>query len=141
MARVWNLTAAQRKVAELIALGDPDTSRSYSKKEACELAGVSRTSLYDWLNHNKEFVEYISYVADMGMESRVGEYYRKIDWLIFDNPRGPSVKALELVLKAMGKLKDNVKVDATVNDVQTIDSKTNDELSAELEKMKKDAGL
>lgn len=135
------MTAKQKKVAELLALGDPDKEfATLTKVEICERCELARSTLYSWLA-TPDFVDYINYIADKSAEARIGDYYRQIDKLIFENPRGPSIKALELIMRSLGKLKSDAKVELNVNDNKDVGSKTNDELMDEIAKMKEELGL
>jgi transcriptional regulator with XRE-family HTH domain len=146
MANVWdNLTAKQRQVAELIALGDPDNDFvTYSKVEICQITGVARSTLYQWLK-NESFNAYIEYLCDQSAKAKLAAYDRALDSLIFvkgtdanGRERRPSVKALELAYKRLGKLKEVSKIDATLETSKSISDLSNDELDNELEQLRRE---
>lgn len=135
--REWdNLTAKQRKVAELLALGDPETFETYTKMEVCELTGTPRSTLYEWLK-KEEFNNYVEYLCDQSVKHKLAAYDKQLDKLIFSEK--PSVKALELAYKRLGKLKEAIKLDATMQENKDISEKSLDELQAQIEELKRQA--
>lgn len=111
-----NLTAQQRKAAEIFATNDV---HGMTVAEVAKAVGVSERTLYRW-KQNRDFIAYQNEIAETCMEDFLAEAYNVLKGL---TRRGRSehvkIKALELVLKNRGKLTDVQKVEATVEDNRT----------------------
>jgi len=130
--RILNLTPQQRKAAELIAFNEE--GRTY-KAIAAEL-GVSDVTLNRW-RANPDFAYLVNEFADQIMESFVAEAYKDLRKLSRGaKSDGSKLKAIELILKNRGKLRD-VK-DANIN---VTDERTTDAILEEVDSLKTRLGM
>ena len=134
MSREWNLTSLQKKVAEKIAVGNPETFEPYTKVQICEETGVSRSTLYEWLK-NPEFTNYIEYVSDVYLRSKIPDVDKKLIDAVL-NGRANS-RLMETFYKRLGKLRENVKLDATLEESKSISELSADEMDKKLEELKR----
>ncbi len=131
-----NLTAAQRKAAEILATND---IHQMTMAQVAETVGVSDRTLYRW-KQDEDFVGYQNEVAERSMEDFLAEAYNILKGI---TRKGRSehvkIKALELVLKNRGKLTDVQKVEAKVEDLRTDEQIQQDieELQKELEEIER----
>lgn len=125
-----NLTAAQRKAAEIIATND---IHQMTNAQVAEAVGISERTLYRW-KQDEAFVGYQNEVAERSMEDFLAEAYNILKAI---TRKGRSehvkIKALELVLKNRGKLTDVQKVEAKVEDLRS-----NEQIEADIEELQKE---
>lgn len=116
--RILNLTPQQRKAAELIAFNEE--GRTY-KAIAAEL-GVSDVTLNRW-RANHDFAYLVNEFADQIMETFVAEAYKDLRKLSRGaKSDGSKLKAIELILKNRGKLRDVKEANVNVTDERTTDA-------------------
>lgn len=130
MAKQWDLTKEQRQLAELLALGDPETGDSLTIVDACKRNGTSRSTYYEWLHRNEDFTEYMNYIADKAMMTRIAKYDRRLDDIIMSDKTNENavIKAISEAYKRSGKFKDNMQVDVNVGE-KTVSEKSDEELA------------
>lgn len=129
MAKQWDLTQEQRTLAELLALGNPETSESLTVVDACRLNNTSRSTYYHWIHNNEDFTEYMNYVADRAAMARIAKYDQRLDHLIMNSDNeNVVVKAISEIYKRTGKFKSDTQVDVNVNDNRSIADVSDDEL-------------
>lgn len=138
MAREWNLTSQQKKVAEKIAIGDPETFAALPKTQICEETGVSRSTLYTWLK-NDEFTGFIEYVSDIYIRSKIPDVDKKLIDAVLNGKANS--RLIETFYKRTAKLRENVKLDATVEGNKSMSEKSNEDLAKEIATLRREAGL
>jgi ACT domain-containing protein len=126
------LTKLQRDMAELLQLGDPETGEHYSVVKACEKLGIARSTYYEWTK-KESFVQYMDYLADMALKSRIGKYDRILDQLATNSKNEKIViDAINTLLKRAGKFKNEVNLNANIEDSRSITELSTDELRRRL---------
>lgn len=136
--REWNLTAKQKQVAELLAIGDPDNNfQTYSKVEICEKTSTPRSTLYVWLQ-NEEFVAYKEYLSDLYIRSHIAEVDRKLINQLLSTSTLNS-RLAEIFYKRTGKLKMDGKIEVDVNETRDISEKSLEELFADVQRLRDEA--
>ena len=114
----YDLTPQQLKAVELIAYNE--TGRQY-KEIAAEL-GISDVTLFRWRSH-PEFVRAVNDIADQIMEAYLNDAYRHLRTLSRTaKSDGSKLKAIELILKNRGRLKDVQDVTQHVTDERTTEA-------------------
>ena len=116
--RILNLNPQQRKAAELIAFNED--GRSY--KAIADEVGVHENTLRAW-RANPDFAYLVNEYADQIMESFVAEAYKDLRKLSKGaKSDGGKLKAIELILKNRGKLRDVKEANVNVTDERTTDA-------------------
>lgn len=135
----WDdLTSRQRTFAEHLVLGD-ENGESFTKVDLCNKLGIPRSTAYEWLKL-ESMQRYMEYLSTARIKTKLSDYDKKLEELIFNNPRGPSVKALEIVYRRVGGLKDNTRMEVEVETDNDMSNKSNEQLMSEIEELKKLAG-
>ncbi len=112
--RILNLNAQQRKAAELIAFNE--TGRTMT--EIAAEVGVTPGCLSKW-KANPDFAYLVNEYADQIMECFVAEAYKDLRKLSRGaKSDGSKLKAIELILKNRGKIRDVQDVTAKVEDTR-----------------------
>lgn len=128
----YNLTAQQMKAVELIAYNDE--GRTY--KAIAQEVGVTEQCLIRW-RAQPDFVRAVNDIAESIMESFMVDAYRDLRKLSRGaKSDGSKLKAIELILKNRGKLRD-VR-DTTVS---VTDERTTDAILSEVDSLKVRLGL
>ena len=128
----YNLTAQQLKAVELIAYNDE--GRTY--KTIAQEVGITEQCLLRW-RAQPDFVRAVNDIADILMDAFLVDAYRDLRKLSRGaKSDGSKLKAIELILKNRGKLRDVKDITATVEDFRT----TEDILS-EVDALKERLGL
>jgi predicted transcriptional regulator len=130
--RILNLTPQQRKAAELMAFNE--TGRP--QKEIAMEVGVSEVTLSRW-KAEPDFAYLVNEFADQIMETFLAEAYKDLRKLTkgakSDNAK---LKAIELILKNRGRMKDVSDVTAHVED-----TRTTEDILTEVDSLKQRLGL
>ena len=128
----YNLTAQQLKAVELIAYNDE--GRTY--KTIAQEVGISEQCLLRW-RAQPDFVRAVNDIADTLMDAFLVDAYRDLRKLSRGaKSDGSKLKAIELILKNRGKLRDVKDITATVED-----SRTTEDILTEVDTLKERLGL
>jgi hypothetical protein len=128
----YNLTAQQLKAVELIAYNDE--GRAY--KTIAQEVGITEQCLLRW-RAQPDFVRAVNDIADSLMDAFLVDAYRDLRKLSRGaKSDGSKLKAIELILKNRGKLRDVKDITATVED-----SRTTDDILTEVDALKERLGL
>lgn len=128
----YNLTAQQMKAVELIAYNDE--GRTY--KTIAQEVGITEQCLLRW-RAQPDFVRAVNDIADTLMDAFLVDAYRDLRKLSRGaKTDGSKLKAIELILKNRGKLRDVKDVTATVED-----SRTTEDILGEVDALKARLGL
>ena len=130
--RILNLTPQQRKAAEMLAFNE----EGRSQKSIAEEIGVSENTLTKWKGV-PDFAYLVNEFADQIMETFLAEAYKDLRKL----SRGAKsdsakLKAIELILKNRGKMKDVADVTAKVED-----SRSTEDILSEVDALKQRLGI
>lgn len=104
------LSASQKKCAELIVMKDVN---KMNMNDIAEEIGVNRSTIFRW-KQNKEFNDYMNSLADEFQRSFLADAFGELRKIMAYGKPHEKLKAIELILKNQGKLKDNAEVTATV---------------------------
>lgn len=119
------LSPEQRKAAELMATRDIN---EMTIEQIAEVVNVSERSIYRW-KKEQDFITYQNELAEDLMQEFITEAYSELRKIVRTSEAGLKLKALELVLKNRGKLKQEQDVKVEVA------AKTNEEINAEIAEM------
>ncbi len=130
--RTLNLTPQQRKAAELLAFNEEGrTNRDIARE-----VGITEQTLYRW-KALPDFAYLVNEYADQIMETFLAEAYKDLRKLTkrakSDNAK---LKAIELILKNRGRMKDVADVTAKVED-----TRTTEDILSEVDSLKQRLGL
>jgi predicted transcriptional regulator len=130
--RILNLTPQQRKAAELIAFNED--GRPF--KDIAAEVGVHPATITRW-HADPDFAYLVNEYADQIMETFMAEAYKTLRKMSKGaKSEGAKLKAIELMMKNRGKLKDVQ--DATVN---VTDERTTDAILDEVDSLKARLGM
>ena len=116
--RKLGLSATQKKACELLIMKD---SNKMSNEDIAEAVGVDRSALYRW-KQKKEFNDYLNNLADEFQRSFLSEAFSELRKIMAYGKSHERLKAIELVLKNQGKLKDTTDINATVKQDVDVDT-------------------
>ena len=112
------LDATHKKVAEELALKGVT---GQTESEIAEANNINRSTLYRW-KLRADFNDYLQSVADEFQRATLNDAYTVLQKLLYSDNEKTSIKAVELVLKNQGRLKDvqdtNVKVESAEMDLE-----------------------
>ena len=111
------LSASQKKCAELIVMKDIN---KMNMTQIAEEVGVNRSTIFRW-KQNKEFNDYLNSLADEFQRSFLADAFSELRTIMKHGRTHEKLKAVELILKNQGKLKDNTEVNATVKQEVNVD--------------------
>lgn len=111
------LSASQKKCAELIVMKDIN---KMSMNQIAEEIGVNRSTIFRW-KQNKEFNDYLNALADEFQRSYLADAFGELRNIMKNGRTHEKLKAVELILKNQGKLKDNTEVTATFKQEVNVD--------------------
>lgn len=106
----------------------PDDARK-SLDDIAEEVGVSRQSLYKWRTQNRNFIDYVNYLADDFLSSERAFVYRQLMKTISGSQ--PSVKGIDLFFRRFGMVTQQVAVETKDAGAE----RSNEDLAAELEEL------
>lgn len=112
------LSATQKKACELLIMKDIN---KMSNDDIAEAVGVDRSTLYRW-KQKKEFNDYLNNLADEFQRSFLSEAFSELRKIVAYGKSHERLKAIELVLKNQGKLKDTTDINATVKQDVDVDT-------------------
>lgn len=104
------LSATQKKCAELLIMKDIS---NMSNNDIADQCGIDRATLYRW-KQKKEFNDYLNDLADEFNRSFLSDAYSELRKILVYGKNHEKLKAVELILKGQGKLKDVQETRATV---------------------------
>lgn len=104
------LTATQKKCAELIVMQDIN---KMTINQMAEELGVNRSTIFRW-KQTKEFNDYLNSLADEFQRSFLSEAFAELRTIMKHGRTHEKLKAVELILKNQGKLKEQTDITATV---------------------------
>lgn len=105
------LSATQKKACELLVMKDINKMTNDQIAEEC---GVNRTTLYRW-KQDKSFNDYLNSLADEFQRSFLSDAFGELRKIMAYGKPHERLKAIELILKNQGKLKDVSEVDAKID--------------------------
>ena len=105
------LSATQKKACELLIMKDIN---KMSNDEIAEAVGVNRTTLYRW-KQDKAFNDYLNSLADEFQRSFLSDAFSELRKIMLYGKPHEKLKAVELILKNQGKLKEVQEVDTKVS--------------------------
>lgn len=104
------LSATQKKACELLVMKDIN---KMTNDQIAEEVGVNRTTLYRW-KQDKAFNDYLNSLADEFQRSFLADAFSELRKIMLYGKPHERLKAVELILKNQGKLKDVQELDAKV---------------------------
>lgn len=111
------LSATQKKCAELLVMKDINKMTMEQIAEECD---VNRSTVFRW-KQNKDFNDYMNTLADEFQRSFLPDAFGTLRNILQHGRTHEQLKAVELILKNQGKLKDNTEVNATVKQEVNVD--------------------
>lgn len=109
------LSASQKKCAELLVMKDINKQ---SINQIADEIGVNRSTIFRW-KQTKEFNDYMNNMADEFQRSFLPDAFGTLRTILQHGKTHEQLKAVELILKNQGKLKDST--EANVNIKQEVD--------------------
>lgn len=110
------LNATQKKVAEELALKGV---LGKTEQQIAEENNINRVTIYRW-KMKAEFNDYLQSVADEFQRATLNDAYTVLQRLLYSSNEKTSIKAVELVLKNQGRLKDVQDANINIKD-ETVD--------------------
>lgn len=104
------LSATQKKTAELIIMRDIN---KMTMQQIADEMKVARSTIFRW-KQTKEFNDYLNSLADEFQRSFLSEAFGELRTIMSHGKPHEKLKAIELILKNQGRLKDTTEVTATV---------------------------
>ena len=130
--RILNLTPQQRKAAELLAFND----EGRPNRDIAREIGITEQTLYRW-KALPDFAYLVNEFADQIMETFLAEAYKDLRKLTKGaKSDAAKLKAIELILKNRGRMKDVADVTAKVED-----TRTTEDILSEVDSLKQRLGL
>lgn len=96
------LDATQRKACELLVMRDIN---GLSNDQIAEECGVNRSTLYRW-KQKPEFNDYLNELTEEFQRSFLSDAYAELRKIMIYGKSHEKLKAIELMLKNQGRLKD-----------------------------------
>ena len=115
----FSLSTTQKIYAEMLVVNDLVEQRKTQKQMAEEL-GVSVQTLRNW-RQQKIFVKYLNELADTHVGSFIAEAYSGLVEIMREGKNAERLKAIELLLKKEGKLRDKTEISVEDNRTQSVD--------------------
>lgn len=116
-------------------------------QEACLIAGIGRTTYYNWMNGDSNFKDEVLSMKDISLDFAESKLFESIEGVwqqgskdkIYKNP--PNVTAIIFYLKTQGKKRGYVeRFQHVIQPVNKFDEFTDEELEEKLEQMRIEAG-
>lgn len=119
------LTEDQKKAAEMLIQKD---FNGMNNETIAQEVNISLRQLYRWKN-NEEFIKYQNELAEQCMQGFIPEVYTELRTIMVNGSDNVKLKAIELLLKNRGKLKQeqDIKLEVT--------QRSNEELESEIDNM------
>lgn len=111
------LSATQKKACEMLVMKDINKMTNDEIAEAC---GVDRSTFYRW-KQKKEFNDYLNSLADEFQRSFLSDAFAELRKIMMYGKPHEKLKAVELILKNQGKLKETTELNANVKNEVNVD--------------------
>lgn len=111
------LSATQKKACEMLVMKDINKMTNDEIAEAC---GVDRSTFYRW-KQKKEFNDYLNSLADEFQRSFLSDAFAELRKIMMYGKPHEKLKAVELILKNQGKLKETAEINANVKNEVNVD--------------------
>lgn len=111
------LSASQKKACELLVMKDIN---KMSNDDIAKECGVDRSTFYRW-KQKKEFNDYLNSLADEFQRSFLADAFAELRKLMTYGKPHEKLKAIELVMKNQGKLKESTDINANVKTEVSVD--------------------
>lgn len=111
------LSASQKKCAELLVMKDIN---KMNINQIAEEIGVNRSTIFRW-KQTKEFNDYLNSLADEFQRSFLADAFSELRVIMKHGRTHEKLKAVELILKNQGKLKDNTEANINVKQEVNVD--------------------
>jgi len=115
--RKQGLSATQKKCAELLVMKDIN---GMNINKIAEEIGVNRSTIFRW-KQTKEFNDYLNGLADEFQRSFLADAFSELRTIMKHGRTHEKLKAVELILKNQGKLKDNTEANINVKQEINVD--------------------
>ena len=127
------LSEKQMLAAKLFVYKD---TNGMTVEEIAKEVGIGTTTLYEW-KQNREFIKFQTLLAEDLMDDFLEKAYKELREMAEGKKvkEGTKLKALELVLKNRGKLRDKQEINVEIA------QRTNEELENEIDEMLNRANL
>ncbi|WP_394884506.1 phBC6A51 family helix-turn-helix protein [Clostridium butyricum] len=112
------LTATQKKACELLVMKDINRMNNDDIAKEC---GVDRSTFYRW-KQKKEFNDYLNSLADEFQRSFLSDAFAELRKLMTYGKPHEKLKAIELIMKNQGRLKDTTDLNANVKAEVDVDA-------------------
>ena len=112
------LSATQKKCAELLVMKDIN---KMNITQIAEEIGVNRSTIFRW-KQTKEFNDYLNSLADEFQRSFLADAFAELRGIMKHGRTHEKLKAVELILKNQGKLKDNTEANVNIKQEVDVDS-------------------
>lgn len=126
----------KQREAALALVEKEFTDKGYRKsnQQIADELGITRMTLYNWNNKDRNFIRYKRYLSDDFMDSQVAFVYSKL----LDSIDKGSVRGIELFMKRMGDLANKQEISfSTQGENQSFEDRRK-ELMERLEDAQKD---
>lgn len=111
------LSASQKKCAELLVMKDIN---KMNITQIAEEIGVNRSTIFRW-KQTKEFNDYLNNLADEFQRSFLADAFSELRTIMKHGKPHEKLKAVELILKNQGKLKENTETNINVKTETNVD--------------------
>lgn len=111
------LSATQKKCAELLVMKDIN---KMNINQIAEEIGVNRSTIFRW-KQTKEFNDYLNSLADEFQRSFLADAFSELRTIMKHGRTHEKLKAVELILKNQGKLKENTEANINVKQEVNVD--------------------
>lgn len=111
------LSATQKKCAELIVMKDVN---KMTMQQVADEIGVNRSTVFQWKS-TPEFNDYMNSLADEFQRSFLSEAFGELRTILQHGKTHEKLKAIEIMLKNQGRLKEQTEVKATVKQEVNVD--------------------
>ena len=115
----FTLSSTQKLYAEMLVMNDLCEHRK-TQKEMAEELNVSVSTLRNW-RQQKIFVKHLNEIADTHVSSFIAEAYNGLVEIMREGKNAERLKAIELLLKKEGKLRDKTEISVEDNRVQSVE--------------------
>ena len=111
------LSATQKKCAELLVMKDVN---KMNINQIAEEVGVNRSTIFRW-KQTKEFNDYMNNMADEFQRSFLPDAFGTLRTILQHGKTHEQLKAVELILKNQGRLKENTEANINVKQEVNVD--------------------
>jgi hypothetical protein len=123
------LDLRKRHAALLLVANDMNElgGETLNYTQIADKVGVTRKTLWKWRNRDKDFINYVNFLADDILDAKRAFVYKQLMKLIGSSQ--PSVKAIQLYLQKHGLLTDRKSIEYTGD----VEEKSNDDIRKDLD--------